>query len=471
MKNKIAVLSALFFLFSINLYAAQDSRALIKGLRPMSMGGAFTAVADDENAFFYNPAGITQRQDYLLQIFTVDLAVNSDINKFADFYSDNRNGLENFSDLSALEQAELNNKINNNILGTVPKVFVSVPNIAFISKPVLMPDNNIFSYGAGFFSYVNAQIQFNHSLFVPSLSYLADVTSLFSVPVSYRINSLEKISLPGKLSLGANFKYIYRGKAEDRNLSVSEFEDFSFPMQLGSGFGIDFGAIYHLNPNWNIGMQLSDAFYTKIGYGKFTDDDKPHNSKDSYTAGIRPEWNIGAAYFPDRIYYWPGLYFETNKRFTFAADITDLANDDETLTDSFWKKTHFGAEYKYSPFVVRAGFNSGYPAFGGGIVTNVVQFEYAFYGEEQGRYAGQDPSWYHRILFSVKIGADKGRPYGKTVKKAKALKSKESKKEHDEEDSNADETDNDITEDVKPAAIPKDAKETISKSSDITEVE
>lgn len=41
----------------------------------MSMGGAFNAISDDENAFFYNPAGITQREGYLFQIVSIDSAL------------------------------------------------------------------------------------------------------------------------------------------------------------------------------------------------------------------------------------------------------------------------------------------------------------------------------------------------------------------------------------------------------------
>ena len=54
MKNKIAFLTILVLLFSSIVFASQlENRAMKKGLRPMSMGGAFTAIADDDNAYFY----------------------------------------------------------------------------------------------------------------------------------------------------------------------------------------------------------------------------------------------------------------------------------------------------------------------------------------------------------------------------------------------------------------------------------
>lgn len=37
---------------------AQEYPSFYRGVRPLAMGGAFTAVADDENALYYNAAGL-----------------------------------------------------------------------------------------------------------------------------------------------------------------------------------------------------------------------------------------------------------------------------------------------------------------------------------------------------------------------------------------------------------------------------
>jgi hypothetical protein len=63
---KISVLmSVLLFLFSAFVYAEQGTTAasflkLDQGIRPVSLGGAFTAAADDVNAIMYNPSGLSQ---------------------------------------------------------------------------------------------------------------------------------------------------------------------------------------------------------------------------------------------------------------------------------------------------------------------------------------------------------------------------------------------------------------------------
>ena len=106
-------------------------------------------------------------------------------------------------------------------------------------------------------------------------------------------------------------------------------------------------------------------------------------------------------------------------RLALAFDLTNLANSNSSET--LIKKTHIGIEYKYNPFVIRAGYNSGYPTIGGGIVTSIIQLEYAFYGEEKGVYARQYPVWFHRISFSVKIGHNKEKIYDKAKIKQKFM--------------------------------------------------
>ncbi len=43
---------------------AKEMPSFFEGVRPLGMGGAFTAVADDENALFYNPAGLDKVKDW-----------------------------------------------------------------------------------------------------------------------------------------------------------------------------------------------------------------------------------------------------------------------------------------------------------------------------------------------------------------------------------------------------------------------
>jgi hypothetical protein len=48
------------WLWAPGFLLAEELPVFYRGVRPLGMGGAFTAVADDENAIFYNQANIGQ---------------------------------------------------------------------------------------------------------------------------------------------------------------------------------------------------------------------------------------------------------------------------------------------------------------------------------------------------------------------------------------------------------------------------
>ncbi|MCA6070126.1 MAG: hypothetical protein LE180_03325 [Endomicrobium sp.] len=411
MKNKITFLTILGLLFSSIVFASQlENRAMKKGLRPMSMGGAFTAIADDDNAFFYNPAGITYRNSFLIQPFSLDIAISTAIIDSYNFYTNHKSDMLHFVDkLDDEQQIKLIKKISDQVLDFYPYVFVSIPNILFITKPIAIKKNYL-NFGFGVFSYAKTNVNFNRGAPIPSVSHDSEMTVLGILPVAFKIRSLEKIRMPGALSLGANFKYMCRLKnvSQDK-ISLRELPKYDLKEKFfhGTSFGVDFGAIYHLNSHWNFGLMIAGVYNSSVEYKNLRGNSNKMDSASGYNARINTELNLGVAYYPEKFYYWPGKYLKTNDRLALVFDLTDLANSNETFIETPFKKTHIGAEYKYNSFVIRAGCNSGYPTIGGGIVTNCSTLEYAFYGEEKGLYAGQNPVWVHRILFSVKIGHNK----------------------------------------------------------------
>ncbi|MCA6070996.1 MAG: hypothetical protein LE168_01185 [Endomicrobium sp.] len=411
MKNKIVFLTILVLLFSSMVFASQlENRAMKKGLRPMSMGGAFTAIANDDNAFFYNPAGITYINNFLIQPFSLDIAITAAVIDSYNFYSNNKSDILHFNKLDEAQQLKFAKKISDQALNLYPYTFVSIPNILFITSPIAVKKNYL-NFGFGVFSYANANANFNNSPPIYSVSYDLEATGLGILPVAFKIYSLEKIKIPGALSLGVNFKYMHRFKNAKDEVSLVDLPEYNFKNKFlhGPSFGIDFGAIYHLNSRCNFGLMIADIYNSGIEYKNFCCNSNKPDAASEYNARINPEFNLGVAYYPEKFYYWPGKYLKTNDRLALAFDLTDLANSNETFIKTPFKKTHIGAEYKYNLFVIRAGYNSGYPTIGGGIVTNAIQLEYAFYGEEKGLYPGQDPAWFHRVLFSVKIGRNKGK--------------------------------------------------------------
>ncbi len=88
------------------------------GVRPLAMGNAFVAVADDHNALFYNPAGLARLQSWSMEIInpTIGISANTiatiqDVTKLASGGASAQSGkssvqtaLETFESLSGKPQ-------------------------------------------------------------------------------------------------------------------------------------------------------------------------------------------------------------------------------------------------------------------------------------------------------------------------------------------------------------------------------
>jgi hypothetical protein len=407
--KSITLLAIIFFLNLVSVSAySLEPQMFFRGIRPLGMGGAFTAVSDDNNAIFYNPAGITQRQGSLLTAFELPINFSDDIFNFYQFYQDNENDLTNFDKLSYTKQISLLNKINSDIVNFKPNIRLGIPNISYISSP------GYIQWGFGLLDQVQVGFQFNRSLIVPSVSYWGNADALAAVPLAHKFCSLP-YSIPGSLSAGATLKYLYRGKIAEYNKSVLAFEDLNPTLQMGKGFGADLGALYQPNDRLNLGLQITDINGTKLGFDEVKSTKAGEADKPAFTGEIPSQINAGAAYTPKRIYYWPKKSISTKDRLIFALDVRDISNSDEPLFDAtFWKKIHMGVEFRVSTLSLRGGFNSGYPSFGAGIRVPYLglKAEYAFWGDELSRYAGQLPEWNHQITISLSWGDSKGRPYG-----------------------------------------------------------
>ncbi|MDR1474621.1 MAG: conjugal transfer protein TraF [Endomicrobium sp.] len=406
MKSKITILLVFVGALIINTAVSADQlekRAFINGLRPMSMGGAFIAVADDENAFFYNPAGITETTGYSLQVLSMDAVLLTDTLDLYKFYKDNGKDINNWSELTQQQQVEIVNKILNNALDKPAGILISAPSVTFINKPIAIKENYL-NFGIGLFSWIEAVAKFKRGVLFPSLYYNAEVTGISIIPLAYKIAFLDAVKLHGTLSLGVNFKYMYRIKNCQDRVSLDEIQNYEFLNALleGTAFGMDFGVIYRLNTRWNFGLNVTDIFTTCVKYKNVYKNSQDYGKR--LNGSIKPNLGVGIAYIPEKFYYWPDKYLNTNNNLMFVFDIIGFTEAEEYFIESFFKKIHFGTECKLSPFVIRMGFNSGYPTVGLGIVTKIVNLEYAFYGEEQGAYAGQKPAWFHRMQLSVKFG-------------------------------------------------------------------
>lgn len=402
-------------------YGVSEPQAMIRGIRPLGMGGAFTAISDDQNAAFTNPAGLTQRQGSMFTLFEIPLNVSEDVMNFNNFYSDNSDKLKDFNNLSTVDQVDILNEINDKITAYKPSLRIGFPNTSFISGP------GFLSWGIGLYTKADIGFKFNRSLLLPSISFWGNIDAVVAAPFAHKFDVLP-YSVPGSVSVGTTLKIINRARLAEYNKSILEFEDFDPLLQMGKGFGLDLGTMYHLNPRWNFGMQITDVGGTNLAFDSVTADKAGQVDKESYTGMIKSEWNFGVAYVPSKIVYWPGRSINTLDRLILAADIKDAFNADEPLLEAtFFKKLHLGAEFRFSTLSLRTGYNSGYPTFGFGARVPYLgaRVDYAYWADELGRYVGQDPEWNHQITFAWSWGDEKGRAFGSDLSSKEAVASEE----------------------------------------------
>lgn len=408
--SRLIAVAALAALASVSVFADTiEKPVFIRGIRPLGMGGAFVGLADDQNAIFYNPAGITQRQGGLFTLFDLQASVSEDTLKFYQYYQDNEKKLKGFDNLTTQEKIDVINEINDKVITYKPVVRVSGPNMSYINS----------RWGVGVFGQIEAGFQFNRSLIIPSISFWGNADGVAAIPFAFKFTDVP--FLPGIVSLGATAKFIERGRFEELNKSVLEFENFEPQIQMGSGVGADIGALYQPSARWNIGLQVTDVNETTIHFQKVTASKSGQIDREAFDGKIPSEMNAGIAFIPAKIYYWPGEYISTRDRLLFLFDVRDMMNPYEPLLEStFWKKVHMGAEFRWGPVSLRGGFNSGYMAFGAGMRVPYLgaKVEYAYWADELGRYAGQLPEWNHRINLAWSWGDGKGRAYGSDVTSA-----------------------------------------------------
>src|ERR1051326_5654492 len=99
------------------------------------MGGAFTAVADDNNVFSYNPAGMVQRTGGEYTLFNVAAGGSQDFKDFSDFVKDHKDDMNNYESQTTQQKVDLINEINSKAAPLHPRIYVAADVVSYVSGP------------------------------------------------------------------------------------------------------------------------------------------------------------------------------------------------------------------------------------------------------------------------------------------------------------------------------------------------
>lgn len=332
----------------------QNMRELYQGARAMAMGNAFVSIADDEEALFYNPAGLAGIDSSTFQYLNSNLEISGDI------VDATKSSYDQFKNLSG---------DTLNIL---------------MGKDVYLHGNYVPTYVTRNFGLA--------ILFDQQLSLISQNKSLPQVEMGYQTTNGVQMGYGFSLNrgrksqsevrFGVGFKYLFRRGGyytltQKQIVNMSQDELKQIVGDFGSGVGFDLGTqyIYHFSSHLKV---QAGAAWTEIGGVSFGND----------TAEPIPG-NLSA-----------GL----SVRYEFAHMAATLAYDMRHINDSVDSslRNHLGAELSIPLFKVLVGLNEVYPTFGLGFDLGVVQLLAVTYAEEQSSLAKINPE--RRYLLHIGMG-------------------------------------------------------------------
>ncbi len=417
----------LIFLFSIFLVGnllAYGEPFFIRDSRALGMGSAFTAMTDDDNCLFYNPAAVAASKREHLTALQLGATIGDDVKGGYSWYKDNQDNLDNMDSLKNSDPNKYNalmtdivNKISNLRILTE----FNFPQISYI-RP-----GKFLSFGFGFYTDALVLADINPGIIVPTIDILGRIDGI--VPVAFG-----KTFLGNRLAVGVSPKIVLRNKFEENRMTFLEMENFNPEFQTGKSIGWDIGAIYKLKKNLNVALAIKDFGGTKIDYPEVWDTDYSTETPKyaAHSEMTHPQMNVGLSYRPKKLVYWPGKSLNLpDKMFLITADLWDIWHTkNETLwSDHLWPKIHFGVEANLLSILrLRFGLNQGYPTYGFDINLLLFHIEYARWADELGMFAGEIPDWKQKISLTLKYNLGWLNKPAKKEKKKEEPPKKEEKK-------------------------------------------
>lgn len=351
--------AGLFLLVTVMSVCAEEYPTLYRGVRPLGMGGAFTAVADDENALFYNPAGLADISTLQVGVFNplVDVSENT-----LDMISDAQD--TDFDDTGEVTE------FLRDYVGEHQHFRAALfPHVGF----------NIKSYGIMVAGLAQATLDVDvrnpvwpeaHVDAVTDIGLMAGVG--LDVPVA-------------GLKAGANVKLINRESLDETytaiDIAADDFDqELEDDMESGSGIGFDVGVIYQVPYidiiDLDLGLTVQNVPEMDMG------DAKPLETQANFGLAVKKKF--------------------TGFDLVAALDYMDLSNSYDEDDDPA-KRLHMGVEARLPTILsVRAGLNQGYYTAGATVDFKAIRFDVATYGEEVGAHAGQRED--RRYIAQITIG-------------------------------------------------------------------
>ncbi|MFQ5454981.1 MAG: hypothetical protein ACE5EA_02110 [Nitrospirota bacterium] len=355
----IFIISSVFIIsfFNIPTAAGKQFPVLYQGIRPLGMGNAFITLSDDENALFYNPAGL------------------NDIPGFGGFdllnpaVSISENAVDIFNDLNDVDVNDVSKatELLNKYLGK-----------NFHLSASLLPNLTMHNFGIGGLASAKADgVIRNRANPELELDAAIDIGPVAAIAYGF---------LDKRIQLGLGIKIIQRQSIKKKKWTAvdiaSNFDPLEEDLEKEQDFAFDLGA--KINLPYDLPFYMGRPTIGIVAQN-ITDLDFKDLGK------IPQQLNIGAAINPK---FWI-------LGSTFVIEMDDVTKNID-LDNDIYKRLHIGAELRL-PMVlsIRGGFNQGYYTAGATIDLWILRLDYATFGEEIGAFAGQREDRRHIARLSL----------------------------------------------------------------------
>jgi len=374
-----------------------------RAVRPLGMAEAFAAIADDGDAFYYNPAGLANIRKLRIDLQPIKLIPTQ------DFYDEMRDLEQLIDDIEAINESEepledpnlederrrlidRMERLSQDNLG----LDAAAP--ARIIVPLHVGDYSL-AIGGIIHGWSESQVYIRRR----GLKWADFVKDILDDEVVYNIMAETSYGgaaaievpiqpLPLELSFGLSARRIYRWQMDDEDdpLGIEDLispdgkdgiegtaDDFTEryfdpedpwdSVLKGKGYSMDIGTIASFDDIFSLAVVLQNLV-GKIEYEEEEDEEIPQN------LGISAALNLAKLATPDI----PTLDI------ILAAGLDK--NDETWDTDEFIDKTRLGLEIIWSlPSIAlsgRIGSNHGYLTLGTGVQLFFLDLDYAFFADQ-----------------------------------------------------------------------------------------
>ena len=353
------------------------------GVRPAAMGQAFTAVADDQNALYYNPAGLARLEQFSLELISPILGVNQNL-------------INNTQKVRELTGTSSGNR--NKIINDLEPILDSISGENHYLRAGITPSFVMKNFGLGAVLQTEAELV-PHAQVVPTI-----VDFSFQGDIDLRVGLANQF-LGDKLAVGGALAYKERSQILLDNFGFFDLTEVSKSEEsrkkyvqelLRSGWGVaaDAGILFTPVPTWKPTLGLSVLNIGDVAFRSGGLSAKQINKNSSTEAGtptrIPQSVNLGASVTP-----------------TWGKWLVRAAFDyrDANLPIPASQKPSLGFEGgwrgKYVSALAQTGVSEGYLSGGFELRLFLVNLRYATYVTERGYFPTQAPERRHLVQMKV----------------------------------------------------------------------